>query len=78
MDVYSYIKHLLKLSSGEFTKNQLNEQAKIGSSIHNYVVGMENIGLIINTNEKRHGGVVYRINDPKVEYARKHHLEFAK
>lgn len=78
MDVYSYIKHLLKLSSETFTKNQLNEAAKIGSSTNNYVVGMENIGLVVNTKEKVHGGVLYRINDPKVVYAIKNHLDISR
>jgi len=79
MDVYSYIKHLLKLSSEVFTKNQLNDATNIGGgTISNYVVGMENIGLIINTKEKAHGGVLYRINDPKVVYAIKNHLEISR
>lgn len=79
MDVYSYIKHLLKLDGIiEFTKNQLNTQANIGSSINNYVVGMEGIGLIVNTGEKNNGGVVYRINDPKVIYAIKNNIEISK
>lgn len=38
MDIYSYTKHLLKLDSELFTKNQLNEKAKTGSSTNNYVV----------------------------------------
>lgn len=79
MDVYSYIKHLLKLSSEFFTKNQLNEATNIGGgTISNYVVGMENIGLIINTKEKAHGGVLYQINDPKVVYAIKNHLDISR
>ena len=78
MDVYGYIKHLLKLSSEEFTKNQLNDAAKIGGSINNYVVGMENIGLVAKTNEKYKGGVIYRINDPKVVYAIKNKLDITK
>jgi hypothetical protein len=78
MDVYSYIKHLLKLESERFTKNQLNTLAKTGSSTSNYVVGMENIGLVINTSEKESGGVVYEINDPKVVYAMKHNLDISR
>lgn len=66
MDIYSYIKHLLKLTTIEFTKNQMNTQANTGSSTNNYVVGMENIGLVVNTGEKNNGGVLYKINDPKV------------
>lgn len=78
MDIYSYIKYLLKLCGPTFTKNQLNEAAKIGSSLHNYVVGMESIGLIVNTNEKINGGVVYKINDPKVVYAIENNLDISK
>lgn len=78
MDVYSYIKHLLKLESDVFTKNQLNDMAKTGGSTNNYVVGMEKIGLIINTNEKEKGGVLYRINDPKVVYAMRNGLDISK
>lgn len=78
MDVYSYIKHLLKLKTETFTKNQLNDMAKTGGSTSNYVVGMEKIGLIVNTNEKEKGGVIYRINDPKVVYAMKNGLDISK
>ena len=78
MDVYSYIKHLLKLNSETFTKNQLNGLAKTGSSTNSYVVGMEKIGLIINTKEKEQGGVLYKINDPKVVYAMKNGLDISK
>lgn len=78
MDVYSYIKHLQKLPSETFTKNQLNELAKTGSSTNNYVVGMEAIGLVVNTKEKLNAGVVYRINDPKVVYAIKNRLDISR
>ena len=78
MDVYSYIKHLLKLTSEKFTKNQLNTLANTGSSTSNYVVGMENIGLVINTGEKTGGGVIYKINDPKVIYAMKQNLDISR
>ena len=78
MDVYSYIKHLLKLSSIEFTKNQLNIKANIGSSTNNYVVGMEVIGLVVNTGEKNNGGVIYRINDPKIVYAIRNKIDIFK
>jgi hypothetical protein len=71
MDIYSYIKHLLKLNSDTFTKNQLNELAGTGSSTSNYVVAMENMGLIRRTGDKKsQGGLVYNIRDPKVRYAR--------
>ena len=78
MDVYSYIKHLLKLNNEKFTKNQLNSLANTGSSTSNYVVGMENIGLVVNASEKVNGGVLYRINDPKVVYAMKHNLDISR
>ncbi|EET59330.1 hypothetical protein BRYFOR_08644 [Marvinbryantia formatexigens DSM 14469] len=52
IDIYSYIKHLQKLTTIEFTKNQMNIQANTGSSTNNYVVGMENIGLVVNTGKK--------------------------
>jgi hypothetical protein len=73
MDIYKYIKHLQKLDSHTFTKDKLNTVAGTGGSTNNYVVAMENMGLIKNTNEKAHGGaVVYEIVDPKVRYAMKH------
>ena len=75
MDIYSYIKHLLKVKEEKFTKNQLNLLASTGSSTSNYVVGMENIGLIANTGEKNSGGVLYRICDPKVVYAIKNSID---
>ena len=78
MDIYSYIKHLMKLNTIEFTKNQLNIQANTGSSTNNYVVGMENIGLVVNTGVKNNGGVLYRINDPKIIYAIKNDIEISK
>lgn len=70
MDVYSYIKHLLKLDESQFTKDKLNEMAGTGSSTNNYVVAMENMGLIRKTASKAQGGAVtYEIRDPKVRYA---------
>ncbi|MFM5541225.1 P-loop ATPase, Sll1717 family [Aeromonas veronii] len=70
MDVYKYIKHLLKLDNQKFTKDRLNTLAGTGGSTNNYVVAMENMGLIRNTQEKAQGGaVVYEIADPKVRYA---------
>lgn len=74
MDIYSYAKHLLKLESEIFTKNQLNDRAQTGSSTHNYVVSMERIGLIGVDNQT--GGVVYyKIKDQKVIYALRNGLE---
>jgi hypothetical protein len=74
MDIYSYVKHLLKLESEVFTKNQLNERAQTGSSTNNYIVGMERIGLIVSDNQQS-GTVSYKIKDPKVVYALKNALD---
>ncbi|MEN9929649.1 MAG: hypothetical protein RLZZ231_1570 [Bacteroidota bacterium] len=74
MDIYSYTKHLLKLDSEFFTKNQLKEKAQIGGSINNYVVGMERIGLIGRDNQKA-GNVYYKIKDQKVIFALKNELQ---
>lgn len=75
MDVYAYIKHLLKLDDYRFTKDKLNSMAGTGSSTSNYVVAMENMGLIARTQEKAQGGaVIYEIRDPKVIYAMKHKI----
>lgn len=78
MDVYKYIKHLQKLDDTRFTKDKLNTVAGTGGSTNNYVVAMENMGLIRNTNEKAQGGaVVYEIADPKVRYAMQNGLQIA-
>jgi hypothetical protein len=77
MDIYSYAAHLLKLDSPEFSKNKLNESAGIGSSIHNYVVSMEKIGLIQNIGQEK-GYANYRIKDPKIVYCLKNGLELKK
>jgi hypothetical protein len=74
MDIYSYTKHLLKLDSELFTKNQLNEKAQTGGSTNNYVVGMERIGLIGMDNQQA-GVVYYKIKDQKVIYALNNGLE---
>ncbi len=74
MDVYSYIKHLLKLKNARFTKNQLNEKAGTGGSTNNYVVGMENIGLIKKDGQQS-GNVIYKINDPKIVFALENQLD---
>jgi hypothetical protein len=77
MDVYAYIKHLAKLDSSKFTKDRLNEQAGTGSSTNNYVVAMENMGLVKKTSEKAQGGaVIYEICDPKVVYAMSQNISF--
>ena len=76
MDVYSYIKHLLKLDEYEFTKNKFSEMAGTGGSTNNYVIAMENMGLIKKTGEKSsQGGVIYMIKDPKVRYALENDIE---
>lgn len=68
MDVYGYIRHLLKLEHPSFTRNQLNEKAGTGSSTQNYTVGMESLGLIEKEATDK-GEVRYRIRDPKVRFA---------
>jgi hypothetical protein len=78
MDVYSYIKHLMKLDSDSFTKSKLNEMATTGGSTNNYVIAMENMGLIKKSGEKyRQGAVVYIIKDPKIRYARANSIEIS-
>lgn len=75
MDVYKYIKHLTKLDNIQFTKDKLNVLAGTGSSTSNYVIAMENMGLIKNTHEKGHGGgVIYEIADPKIVHAMQQNL----
>jgi len=79
MDIYSYIKHLMKLDSNNFTKNKLSDAAKTGGSTNNYVVSMENMGLIRKTGDKTtQGGVIYEIRDPKVRYARENGISISK
>lgn len=70
-DIYSYIKHLLKLNgTDEFTNEELRQSANTGGSTTNYISGMMNIGLVVKTDNKRPGGaVIYKIKDPKVTYA---------
>ena len=78
MDIYSYIKHLLRLDSHVFTKNKLNDMAGTGGSTNNYVVAMENMGLIRRTGEKtQQGGLEYEIRDPKVRYARENGIDIS-
>lgn len=78
MDVYKYIKHLQKLDSARFTKDRLNTVAGTGGSTNNYVVAMENMGLIRNTKEKAQGGaVIYEIADPKIRFAMENGLQIA-
>lgn len=70
-DIYSYIKHLLTLNNTiEFTNEELRISASTGGSTTNYITGMMNIGLVSKTDLKRPGGsIIYKINDPKVQYA---------
>lgn len=82
MDIYRYFNHLKKLkdifcNNFRFTKNQLTEYAKTGSSTPNYVTGMERINLIRATNEKSNGGILYEIIDPKITYAIKNDLDIS-
>lgn len=78
MDIYAYAKHLMKLDSNTFTKDKLNKLAKTGGSTNNYVVSMENMGLIRRTGDKtQQGGVIYEIRDPKVRYAREKAIDIA-
>ena len=78
MDFYSYAALLLRLESEIFTRNQLNILAGTGGSTHNYVVGMERIGLIIKNSNTESSALTYRIKDPKVVYALKHGLRIEK
>lgn len=77
MDIYSYIKHLLKLDSSTFSKNKLDEMAGTGGSTSNYVVGMENIGLL-KKDEQKSGVVYYKITDAKVIFAQKYGIDISK
>lgn len=78
MDVYSYIRHLLKLDSNIFTKDKLKNMAGTGGSTNNYVVSMENMGLIRRTGGKtQQGGLEYEIRDPKVRYARENGIDIS-
>lgn len=74
MDIYSYSNYLMKLNQKEFTKNELSSKAGTGGSTQNYVIGMENIGLIQNI-DKKFGNAVYRIQDPKIIYAMENQLD---
>lgn len=78
-DVYSYIKHLLTLdNTDEFTNEELKQRANTGGSTTNYITQMMTMGLVSKTPKKRIGGaVIYKINDPKVVYAIKNHIEIA-
>ncbi len=77
MDVYAFIKHLLKLDDVKFTRNKLNEKAGTGSSTQNYTVGMQNLGLI-SIEDSEQGQIKYRIRDPKVSYAILNKVEISK
>ncbi len=77
MDVYAYIKHLQKLDSPTFTRNQLNDKAGTGSSTLNYTVGIENLGLI-DKDVTGKGENQYSIRDPKVLFALEHNIEIKK
>lgn len=68
-DIYSYIQHLQKLKTNDFTNAELKEAANTGGSTTNYITGMMNIGVINKTDAKRNGSVLYVIRDPKIVYA---------
>ncbi len=75
MDIYSYVRHLLKLDTPIFTKNKYSEMTGIGGgSTTNYVVGMERIGLI-ERHSQESGAVQYKIRDPKIAYALENKVE---
>lgn len=75
MDVYAYIRHLLRLADPEFTRNQLTERSGVsGSAANNYVLGMENMGLISSQGQTG-GNVNYTIRDPKVKFALQNKLD---
>ncbi|GJD34210.1 P-loop ATPase, Sll1717 family [Methylobacterium aerolatum] len=77
MDIYAYIKHLVKLPGPDFTKNQLNDKAGTGGSTHNYVVAMESMGLVERSGQSG-GSTTFRIRDPKVVHALKNNLDIAR
>lgn len=77
MDIYAYIKHLLKLDEVEFTKNQLNDRAGTGSSTQNYVSAMESMGLVERSGSAA-GSATFKIRDPKVVHALSNKLEIAR
>ncbi len=77
MDVYSYVKHLLKLEDITFTRDRLNVLAGTGSSTLNYCIGMENLGLIEKA-EKTGAQMNYRIRDPKVVHALRNGLDISR
>lgn len=77
MDVYSYVRHLLRLEAPNFTRNQLNDRAKTGSSTQNYTVGMESLGLIEKDVSDK-GEISYFIRDPKVRFALANGIEISK
>ncbi|TCO68056.1 P-loop ATPase, Sll1717 family [Marinisporobacter balticus] len=74
-DVYSYIEHLRKLNNSEFTRSELENFASTGGSTQNYITNMVNIGIVKKTAKKRDGSVIYKIVDPKIEYAIKNNFE---
>lgn len=75
-DVYSYIAHLNKLDSFQFTTNSLNAAAGTGSSTQNYIVGMEGMGLVRRCEEKGpNGSTLYEVRDPKVRFAVENGIE---
>lgn len=75
MDVYAFIRHLLRLTSAEFTKNQLTERSGVsGSAANTYVGKMQSMG-IITTAGQSNGNVNYVIRDPRIRYALENQIE---
>jgi DNA-binding transcriptional ArsR family regulator len=69
LDVYSYIRHLLRLGKVEFTRNAFQEATGVsGGSVNNYVSQMQRMGLIVESDRKGTTRV-YKVVDPKIEYA---------
>lgn len=69
LDVYSYIRLLLRVGSAEFTRTQFRDATGVsGGSASNYLWAMQTMGLIANAG--REGTrQIYRVVDPKVVFA---------
>lgn len=69
LDVYSYVRHLLRLGKKEFTRSAFQEATGVsGGSVNNYFGQMQRMGLIIEFDRKGTSRI-YKIVDPKIEYA---------
>jgi hypothetical protein len=78
LDVYSYVRHLLRLGSVEFSRNAFQEATGVsGGSVNNYVSQMQRMGLIVESD--RNGTTrIYKVVDPKVEYAINNNINITK